>query len=345
MEIRTLHPGEREALLTLLDGWELADGWCGRDFFRRYVEADPTFADENVFVAAEAGELLCCVQIFPRAIRIAGASVPVGGIGSVFTAASARRRGLAEAVFAEAVRAMGERGMPVGLLFGDEPIYARQGWRTWGVRVGLLQRDANAAAPTQPPGLAIAPFDAGRDLAAVRLLHARYSDLLSGCVVRDDRTWEAALRLGGNPDEEFLVARAGGELVAYLRATLLYGFVTLMEFACDPGFEPALAGLALRVMTPRAGDPWERSGRASAELRKLAVSVPLGFAPDLAAELARAGVAARAVGDNKTMLRCLDAPALAARVGERARPGEDPNDFLARLLPADQLTFWPADRF
>jgi predicted N-acetyltransferase YhbS len=345
MEIRTLQLGEREALLALLDGWELADGWRGREFFRRYLEADPSYADENVIVAAEGSELLSCVQIFPREIRVAGCAVPVGGIGSVFTAPAARRRGIAEAVFVRSMERMRQRGLPVGLLFGDEKIYARQSWRPWGVPVGLLQREAGAAAPAEPPGLEVASFDERRDFAALRALYARYCDLLSGCVVRDAQLWDASLRNAGNPDEEFLVARAGGELVAYLRATLLYGFVTLMEFAAEPGFESALAALVARVMTPREADPWERSGRRSTELRKLAVTVPIGFAPDLGAALARGGIASRTAGDSKTMLCCLDAAAVGARVGERPRAGEEPNEFLARLLPADSFTFWPADRF
>src|SRR4029453_16203186 len=55
VEIRTLRRDEREALLELLDGWPLADGWRGRDFFRRYLEADPTYEDANVFVAGGGG--------------------------------------------------------------------------------------------------------------------------------------------------------------------------------------------------------------------------------------------------------------------------------------------------
>ena len=58
MEIRTLRPQEREALLDLLDGWPLADGWRGRDFFRRYLEDDPSYADEDVWVALDAGKLV-----------------------------------------------------------------------------------------------------------------------------------------------------------------------------------------------------------------------------------------------------------------------------------------------
>ena len=71
----------------------------------------------------------------------------------------------------------------------------------------------------------------------------------------------------------------------------------------------------------------------------------LRAAPDLAAALAPAKIQPRDAGDTKTMLSCLDAAALAAHVGEHPRPGEAPNDFLARLLPPEDLTFWLADRF
>jgi hypothetical protein len=344
MEVRLLRSDEREALLALLDGWELGDGWRGRDFFRRYVERDPTFDDANVWVAEEAGALVSCVQIFPRTLRVAGAVVPTGGIGSVFTAPSARRRGIAEAVFVRAMAAMRERGLALGLLFGGEPLYARRGWRNWGVPAGVLQR-TGAGGLKLPPGVAILPFARGRDLAAVRALHDRYSDALPGTVVRDDALWEASLAVAGNPDEEFVVARANGELVAYARATLLYAFVNVMELGCAPGFEGTLAALVAQILSPRDGDPWERAGRPSAALRSLAVTVPLHFAPDLGAALAEAGIGWREAGDTKTMLVCLDPAALAERTGERPKPGEEPNDFLARLLPAPDFTFWSADRF
>jgi len=347
MEIRTLERGEREALLELLDGWPLPDGWRGRDFFRRYVERDPTFADENVWVAAEDGALLSCVQIFPRPLRVAGAAVPAGGIGSVFTRDAARRRGLAERLMERACDAMRARGMPISLLFGVQPLYGRQGFEFWPARAALLVRAPDAPAPAGPPGVAVSPFDAGRDLPSVRDLHARYSELLPGTVARDDALWAHSLANAGNPEEEFRTARAGGELVAYARAALLSGVVSLMEFACAPGFESALAGLVARIASERADDPFAaRAGRPSAELRRVLVSAPLQlFAPDLAVALASAGFEVRDLPLRNCMLRCLDAEALAARVGARPRPGEAPNAFLARLLPGQELTFWMADRF
>lgn len=357
MEIRTLARGEREALLELLDGWALPDGWRGRDFFRRYVERDPTFADENVWVAAEGGRLLSCLQIFPRPLRVAGTDVPAGGIGSVFTRDDARRRGLAERLLERACDAMRERGLPITILFGVQPLYRRQGYEFWQAHAALLLRAPPQARPepaapsacgsAPPGGPAVAPFEAGRDLAAVRALHADYSGLLPGTVARDERLWAHSLANAGNPDEEFLVARAGGELVAYARAAVLSGVLNLMEFACTPGFEAALAGLVARIASERAVDPFAaRAGKTSADVRRFLVSAPLQrFAPDLAVALVGAGFELREVPLRSCMLRCLDAAALAARVGVRPAPGEAPNAYLARLLPGDALAFWAADRF
>ena len=91
MEISTLQSAERDALLDLLDLWKLPDGWSGRDFFRRYIEQDPTFVDSNFWVARDRERSVACVQIFPRHIRMLGHSIPVGGIGSVFTHPDHRR--------------------------------------------------------------------------------------------------------------------------------------------------------------------------------------------------------------------------------------------------------------
>jgi predicted N-acetyltransferase YhbS len=351
MEIRTLERCEREALLELLDGWALPDGWRGRDFFRRHLERDPTFSDENVWVAAEEGRLLSCLQIFPRPLRVAGAEVPAGGIGSVFTRDDARRRGLAERLMERACDAMRERGLPITILFGVQPLYRRQGYEFWPAHAALLLR-APGPTPSQavtgePPGLAVASFDAVRDLPAVRALHADYSSLLSGTVARDDRLWAHSLANAGNPDEEFLVARAGGELVAYARAAVLATVLNLMEFACAPGFEAALAGMVARIASERADDPFAaRAGKPSAELRRVLVSAPLQrFAPDLALALSGAGFELRELPLRNCMLRCLDPTGLAARVGVRPAPGEAPNAYLARLLPGDELAFWATDRF
>jgi GNAT superfamily N-acetyltransferase len=345
-EIRTLRRAERAALLDLLDLWQMPDGWRGRDFFRRYVEDDPTFRDENVWLALRGGRPVSCVQIFPRPVRIRGRAVPMGGIGSVFTHPEQRRAGLAETLLAAATDAMRRRGLLVSLLSGGRVAwYTKLGWRSWEIRRSLLERDPARPAQLLEGGAEVAPFEAGRDLAAVARLHERYAARLEGSVVRDEALWRASLANAGNPREEFLVARSAGELVAYARATALQGFLVLTELGREEGAEDVLAGLVDALLSPRPEDPFATAARPSQELRRLGVTLHLALDPPLLECLASRGLRHREAVDPTALWRCLDAPALGARLGIPPAPGEDANDFLARVLPPERFGFWTADRF
>jgi len=95
--VRPLRSDERENVLALLDEWPMGHPIPGRVFFRRYIEHDPSYRDENFWVAEQGGALVACVQIFPKRLRVAGGGVvPVGGIGSVYTTEKARGDGHGE---------------------------------------------------------------------------------------------------------------------------------------------------------------------------------------------------------------------------------------------------------
>src|SRR4030095_4441350 len=93
---------------------------------RRYPEVDPTYRDDNFWVAEHDGRLVACVQIFPRLLRVAGRTVPTGGIGSVFTSEKARGSGVSSALLEAAVDAMRARGMPLSLLFASRHAFSRR---------------------------------------------------------------------------------------------------------------------------------------------------------------------------------------------------------------------------
>ncbi|UCE85814.1 MAG: GNAT family N-acetyltransferase [Deltaproteobacteria bacterium] len=342
MKLRTLRAAEREPLLDLLDGWELADGWRGRDFFRRYLELDARFADENVLVAEDAGRMIGCVQVFPREVRIAGAEVRLGGIGTVFTKPERRGRGVSRALLERAIAAMRERGMQLSLLFaGPIELYARLGWHSWGTRA-VYRLDT--ARGTAAPRAAVEAFEPERHLEAVSALHAAYSGGLDGTVVRDAAAWQTSLRLAGNPDEEFWVARRAGRVCAYARATMLYGVLFLLEFGRAPDASDALADVVAHVMTPRTPDAFAPQGKTSAAFRSLATGCWVED-PELARALDARGIAGVRLEDPGAMLRCLDAPALARRLGASARGADAAGDVLRRILPPERFVFWPSDRF
>ncbi len=92
MEVRAAHHGERDEVLDLLARW-----YNDRAFFARYKQNDPAFRDALCMVARDRGRLVSTVQIFDRAINLNGQSVPMGGIGSVFTLEEYRHKGVASA--------------------------------------------------------------------------------------------------------------------------------------------------------------------------------------------------------------------------------------------------------
>jgi len=342
VEIRTLERGERDAWLDLLNGWELPDGWSGREFFRRWIELDPTFRDENVWVVVEAGRLVSTVQIFPREVRVLSHGVPTGGIGSVYTRPDRRRSGIAGAVLERVIRDMRERGMELSLLFGTRfDFYGRHGWLSWKSQRAWVRRRRKVDPPRQE--FELSRFERERDLVEMKALGVRYSDSRSGTVLRDDSLWEASFALAGNPAEEIVVARQGDELVAYLRLARMSGHLIATELARGDDAEP-LAALIDDQLQDRDRDVLADRGGTSDGLRR-SMLLPSLDDTALVAGLESRGISARGVDDPENMLQCLDVEALAARLQVTRFIDEAPSQFLQRVLPPERFVFWPADRF
>lgn len=345
MQIRTLEAGERDAWLDLLNGWELPDGWTGRDFFRRWIEFDPTWRDENVWVAEDAGRLVSTVQVFPRDIQVLDRAVPTGGIGSVFTREEHRRNGIAGSVLDEVLVSMRERGMELSLLFATRfDFYRGHGWECWKNQRAWLSRVGEAhRAGAETDDIAVSCFEKARDLAEAKVLHAEYSRSRSGTVIRDEALWAASFDLAGNPEEELVVGRRGGALVAYLRLTRMSGKLIATELARSEDAEP-LAALIDDQLRAREQDCLAAAGQPSEELRA-SMLLPCFDDLPLTVALEQRGITASVVGDPENMLQCLDAEALAARLDVSLRSDETPVEFLMRVLPPERFVFWPADRF
>jgi GNAT superfamily N-acetyltransferase len=329
LKLRTLAKGERDAVLALLDGWEMRDGWTGRAFFTRYVEDDPRFRDRDMWVAEEAGELVSCVQIFPRRLRVGAGSVALGGIGSVFTRADRRKTGVSSALLARAVEDMRERGMAVSLLFAARIAwYESLGWRQWPAARALWLRRGDE--PRAASGLELGAFERARDLADAQAIHATYCASRSGTVPRDATDWEASLRVAGNPGEDFRVARRAGRVTAYVRIVRMDGHPILSEFGrrAEPAAAADLADLLAQVFGAKGGAYGPPPADAALE-----------------AELGARAIELRPLPDVSAMLRCLDAGALRAAAGLPPVADETERELLTRALPPEQLLFWPADRF
>jgi hypothetical protein len=162
--------------------------------------------------------------------------------------------------------------------------------------------------------------------------------------VRDDALWGASFRLAGNPAEEFRVARRGGRVVAYVRATMLNEVFTITELGRLEDGADGLAALVARLLVPREADPLAPPGKSSQECRAFALLPAFDDIPFTVA-LEHRRVTTAPLEDPTPMLRCLNLEALARRLDISLLPGEAPEAFLTRILPDDTLVFWPADRF
>jgi GNAT superfamily N-acetyltransferase len=351
VNVRSLRDGEQTALLDLAGLWPSPDDFPMRDVFARYVEQDPRFDPRDVWVAETGGVFLSCVQIFPRKLVRHGKSVPIGGIGTVFTHPEHRAGGLAGSVMRAAMDDIQARAMELGLLFaGPVAFYEKLGWQSWKIQRPLLRHPGAG----DPGALAAAEaFEPARDLAEVQEIHASYSRLRDGFCARDSRDWWISLRNSGNPGEEFLVAREGGRVVAYARAVCLSRFLVIMEWGCSQGEADRLAALFAALLTPRDADPLAPGSRPSPEFRSVASAPPI-LDEILEAALGSRGIDVARTEDPSSMFWVPNPVAFAHRFGEPYRtrdtgdldpPGDRERRLLARVLPPPRFTFWPADRF
>ena len=318
-DLRTIEPGERDAVLDLLAGW-LND----RAFFARYFAHDPTFRDDLCFVGTDAGRIVSTLQVFRKTVRVDGAALAVGGVGNVYTDPTYRHAGVASALLERAIAVMQRHGFDASLLFASRlDFYARFGWQSHLRYLSFIEPGAPTVLAS--PG---DPFEVARDLDAVMAMYGAHSSTITGSTLRNRAYWTGQLGYAGNPDEHFLVARRGGELVAYARRTTLYDFNAIIEHGCAPGAEAVLGDLICHL----------HAGAATGTLAQLVPS------PELDALLRARGLVVTPVEDRSWMWRVIDAEHLAAtlRVPTAAVQREG---FFAELLPAERSRYWLSDRF
>lgn len=318
-EIRQLRADEREPVLHLLGECFRGRRWI----FEKYMDCDPAYRPDDFVVARVGGEIVSCVQLFSKRVRLRGATLGLGGIGSVATAPRHRRRGLASQLLRATEAEMRRRGMALSLLFGVEKLYAELGWIALPQARVAIHHPPSARPP--PEGIALRAFR-DDDFAAVRELYDAYASRIESTTVRDLAYWQGQLRYAGNPGEEFRVAERDGQVVAYLRTTVMSGVTMALEFARALDALGALAALVLAAL-PR--------GRA--------LIAPRGPDDEIELALRQAGARVDRVGDSSTMWRVLDR----ARLLELARLPAATTDaqLLADLVAGPRALYWFSDRF
>ena len=357
MEVRSAHHSERDEVLDLLGRWYNDGG----EFFARYNRNDPSFRDALCLVARDGGRLVSTVQIFDRAINLDGQSVPMGGIGSVFTLEEYRHKGVASALMRLAVDTMMREGFEVSLLFAERLTFYNQfGWREIERKFSIL---ADAASLNAPDRFVIDSFETERDLAEIAAIHRGYSGRFNVTAVRDDAAWRANLKFAGNQplhpgegsEEYFVVGRDGARIAAYARVTRFHGVAMVMEYGYDAGAGGIEAMLATfkYLGQEAAGAPvtFRRVGEHRRAALLHSASKPDASAvlvthtahdPALEKALAGAGCPIAHHIDNNYMWRVLAPDKLARRF---AITPEAASAHAFELFADSRSVFWTADRF
>lgn len=357
MEVRAAHHGERDEVLDLLGQWYNDHG----EFFARYNHNDPGFRDALCLVARDGGQLVSTVQIFDRAINLDGQSVPMGGIGSVFTLEEYRHKGVASALMRLAVDTMVREGFEVSLLFAERLTFYNQfGWRDIERKFSIL---AGAASLNAPDRFVIDSFEIARDLAEVAAIHRSYSGRFNVTAVRDDAAWRANLKFAGNQplhsgegsEEYFVVCRDGGRMAAYARATRFYGLSMVMEYGYVAGAVGVDAMLATfkclgeeasgaPVTSQRTGDHRRAAllRSASTPAAPSALVTHTAHDPALERALDGAGCPVAHHADNFYMWQVLAPDKLAMRF---AMAPQATSARAFEIFTDSRSLFWTADRF
>jgi predicted N-acetyltransferase YhbS len=302
---------------------------AGPQYFSTRFRADPAAAAGIVLVARDGGQVVATVTVLSLALRAGDAVIPCGGIANVATDPAWRRRGLARGLLEEAHRRLAARGIPVSLLATAIPDFYRPlGYRTWDRPDRVLLR---TRAPDAPPDAAVRPLDLARDLPALAALKEAYDRRLAGPAVRPAETWAAQAAWtraypGEDPSLGLVATDAGGAPVAFVRGSAdpARAWSRVLDFACAPGSEAAVAALAaawLRaamargaraVQVPAAAREWTRALEPFAEA---------------AADVPNEGLMLR-IGSVEGLVAAA-APGLAGPDGGDARAGLVPEDWIA----------------
>jgi predicted N-acetyltransferase YhbS len=355
MEVRSAHRGERDEVLELLGHWYNDRG----EFFARYNRNDPGFRDELCLVARDRGRLVSTVQIFDRAINLEGQSVPMGGIGSVFTLEEYRHKGVASALMRLAVETMVRSGFEVSLLFAERLTFYNQfGWREVERSFSLLTAAGGLRSHDR---FVIDSFEAPRDLDEVAQIHRGYSGRFNVTAVRNKAAWRANLKFAGNQpmhpgdgsEEYFVVCRDGARIAAYARVTGFHGVSMVMEYGYVPGAIEAMVAAfkylgeeaaGLPITSKRIGDH-KRAALLHTATKPANSSVLVTHTahdPALEKALADAGCPVAHHVDNNYMWRVLNPDKLGWRF---AMAPEAAAARAFEIFGDSRSVYWTADRF
>ena len=158
--------------------------------YRTYVRDDPSYRLDQSRVLLKDGRIVAHLRVWDRAIRVRGAVIRAGGIGSVLTHPEYRGRGFAGALMRNSEAFMLNAGYDVGLLFTiiGTPFYEALGWTPIPLPTFAIDLESE---PTDRMPTRVRALDIVRDLDAVMAIYEQCSSRLTGPEMRPGEYWSA----------------------------------------------------------------------------------------------------------------------------------------------------------
>lgn len=212
-------------------------------YFERHFTMDPDADPSLIFVAMDGDTIAATVRVFRRTIWLHGRAVPMGGIGEVSTKPEYRRRGLVTELMQMAIAAMMAREMPVSILFGDQPLYERAGWRF--CQTSQSELPVKALSERAVDG-EVRPFEMS-ELPYVMGMYDLCAGQMDGAILRSEAYWRQWVLPQWAPPQ--VLVSEDGQPVAYASCEISVQDKTLrvLEMAANPVVQDALPALLARI--------------------------------------------------------------------------------------------------
>lgn len=233
MQIRTLKETEIEKWIDFV--WGIFP-YESRAYFENQWYNDPYRNINGILVAVdESDSILSTLRIFYRELNVSGDKVRSGGIGSVGTLEAYRGKGLAKALFKEAITVMENEDIKISFLlsgFHNEKLYNNLGYFKSSLKFKTCAVSQDVSYPVD---YTIRNIDMDQELTYLIKMHEHFTMRFNGTVVRTECYWKQWF--SSISGETKVAVTPLGEVIAYIHVADGDHLIEVNEFGTMPGYE------------------------------------------------------------------------------------------------------------
>lgn len=237
IEFRTLKESELEAWF---DHCATVFTGASRQYFKNHWINDPWRDLNTIFVALDNNRIVSTIRVFKRKIYLCGETIAMGGIGEVSTLKEYRKQGLSSKLLAMALEYMKNSNINISMLFGNEPIYSKNGFEI------IKSFSINAELDKYKGLYNIEEFRPNEHLDYIKNIYHEFNAKHNGAIVRyDDFYWNHWFITEAK--NCFVAKNNAGDVIAYMSVRLEDNLMVVYDFATQEGYENTFEDLSSKI--------------------------------------------------------------------------------------------------